>query len=71
MSHEALVGWAAELQATLVARESQLERKFQEVANMQDVTQQLMVLLPTANQPTGSHTAISCSRCIGSSAALL
>ena len=34
---------AAELQGALQAREVQLERKFQEVAAMQDLTQQLMV----------------------------
>ena len=33
-----------ELQAALRAREVQLERKFEEVASMHDVTQQLMVL---------------------------
>jgi hypothetical protein len=34
---------AAELSATLTAREIQLERKFEEVASMQELTQQLMV----------------------------
>ena len=34
---------AAQLQQALQAREVQLERKFQEVAGMQDLTQQLMV----------------------------
>lgn len=32
-----------ELQAALRAREVQLERKFEEVASMQELTQQLMV----------------------------
>lgn len=40
---EAARALAAEQQAALRARELQLERKFQEVAAMQDLTQQLMV----------------------------
>lgn len=34
------------LQASLEARELQLERKLEEVASMQDTTQQVMVSLP-------------------------
>ena len=43
MPLEEVQAWAVQLQATLQAREVQLERKFEEVANMHDVTQQLMV----------------------------
>ncbi len=40
---DAARSFAAQLQQALQAREVQLERKFQEVAGMQDLTQQLMV----------------------------
>ena len=43
MAQAELQAWALELKRTLDAREVQLERKFEEVANMQEVTHQLMV----------------------------
>lgn len=42
-SKDELVALIDDLKNTLQTRESQLETKFQEVANMQDVTHQLMV----------------------------
>jgi len=43
MPLEVLKAWAIELKSTLDAREVQLERKFEEVVSMQEVTHQLMV----------------------------
>lgn len=50
---------AAELQAALQAREVQLERKFQEVASMQDLTQQLMVRPTSSSLPYRPPSSLS------------
>jgi hypothetical protein len=49
MSLEEVKAWAMELKSALDAREVQLERKFEEVVSMQEVTHQLMVTAPLLN----------------------
>lgn len=56
LSLEELQNWALQQQAALETRELQLERKFEEVAHMQEVTNQLMVFPPNSH---GLHSALS------------
>jgi len=64
MDLEAAQMMIVQLQASLQAREMQLERKMEEVASVQDTMQQVMVSLPSRKHPLYSVFAlqIMCAR---------